>query len=206
MSRQGFIDKRRRCRARLPEFEALRDTARDIKNHTLAHLDLYLEALRGARSRRPAATCIGPRTRRGGARRSSSSICRGAGAKTVTKGKSMISEEIGLNDRLEAARHHAGRDRSRRIHHPAARRDAEPHHRAGGPSQRGRRSRAISAASHTHLDPARDLSEPVQLLTEARAVLREQLPRRRCRHHRRELPRSPRPAPRSSSPTRAMAT
>ena len=29
---------------RLPEFEALRDSARDIKNHTLAHLDLYLEA------------------------------------------------------------------------------------------------------------------------------------------------------------------
>ena len=28
----------------LPEFEALRDAARDIKNHTLAHLDLYLEA------------------------------------------------------------------------------------------------------------------------------------------------------------------
>ena len=30
--------------ARLPEFEALRDSARDIKNHALAHLDLYLEA------------------------------------------------------------------------------------------------------------------------------------------------------------------
>ena len=29
---------------RLPEFEALRDSARDIKDHTLAHLDLYLEA------------------------------------------------------------------------------------------------------------------------------------------------------------------
>ena len=28
----------------LPEFEALRDQGRDIKNHSLAHLDLYLEA------------------------------------------------------------------------------------------------------------------------------------------------------------------
>ena len=30
--------------AGLPEFERLRDTARDIKNHALANLDFYLEA------------------------------------------------------------------------------------------------------------------------------------------------------------------
>ena len=41
--RAGFIDKRAAVAAKLPEFEALRDSARDIKNHTLAHLDLYLE-------------------------------------------------------------------------------------------------------------------------------------------------------------------
>ncbi|MGI9462566.1 MAG: (Fe-S)-binding protein, partial [Aestuariivirgaceae bacterium] len=39
----GFIDKRRKARDKLPEFDALRDQARDIKNHTLDHLDLYLE-------------------------------------------------------------------------------------------------------------------------------------------------------------------
>ncbi len=39
----GFIAKRAKAAAKLPEFEALRDQARDIKNHTLAHLDLYLE-------------------------------------------------------------------------------------------------------------------------------------------------------------------
>ncbi|MDH3743405.1 MAG: (Fe-S)-binding protein, partial [Hyphomicrobiales bacterium] len=39
----GFVDKRARARDRLPEFDALRDQARDIKNHTLAHLDLYYE-------------------------------------------------------------------------------------------------------------------------------------------------------------------
>ena len=39
----GIVDRRRAVVARLPEFEALRDSARDIKNHTLAHLDLYLE-------------------------------------------------------------------------------------------------------------------------------------------------------------------
>src|SRR5918998_2564297 len=42
--KRGFIDKRAAAAERLPEFEALRDAARDIKDHTLAHLDLYLEA------------------------------------------------------------------------------------------------------------------------------------------------------------------
>ena len=40
----GFVERRRLAAERLPEFDALRDAARDIKNHTLAHLDLYLEA------------------------------------------------------------------------------------------------------------------------------------------------------------------
>src|SRR6266536_2653032 len=40
----GFVERRRAAAERLPEFDALRDAARDIKDHTLAHLDLYLEA------------------------------------------------------------------------------------------------------------------------------------------------------------------
>ena len=39
----GFQDKRAATIARLPEFSDLRDQGRDIKDHTLAHLDLYLE-------------------------------------------------------------------------------------------------------------------------------------------------------------------
>ena len=42
-SQRGFIGKRA-ARSKLPEFDALRDDARAIKDHTLAHLDLYLEA------------------------------------------------------------------------------------------------------------------------------------------------------------------
>ena len=41
--RQNFIAKRRKAADRLPEFEALRDQGRDIKNHTLENLDFYLE-------------------------------------------------------------------------------------------------------------------------------------------------------------------
>ena len=41
--KRGFIEKRQAAADRLPEFEDLRDSRRDIKNHTLQHLDLYLE-------------------------------------------------------------------------------------------------------------------------------------------------------------------
>jgi L-lactate dehydrogenase complex protein LldF len=45
LARSGpsFIARRAAAVAALPEFEQLRDTARDIKNHTLANLDFYLE-------------------------------------------------------------------------------------------------------------------------------------------------------------------
>ena len=38
----GFSERRRQAAERLPEFEALRDRARDIKNHALENLDFYL--------------------------------------------------------------------------------------------------------------------------------------------------------------------
>jgi len=38
-----FIQKRAKAREALPEFDQLRDQARDIKDHVLANLDVYLE-------------------------------------------------------------------------------------------------------------------------------------------------------------------
>src|SRR5579864_8053339 len=43
LARTGFPARRAEAVARLPEFEALRDEGRAIKDHTLAHLDFYLE-------------------------------------------------------------------------------------------------------------------------------------------------------------------
>ena len=96
----NFIARRKEVANKLPEFEALRDSARDIKNHTLAHLDLYLENY----EKRV--------TEQGGhvhyavtaddACRIALDLCRKLGAKTVTRGKSMIGEEIGINAYLEA--------------------------------------------------------------------------------------------------------
>jgi L-lactate dehydrogenase complex protein LldF len=100
-ARTGFQDKRRAAALRLPEFEALRDQAKAIKDHTLAHLDLYLEAFeqrvieQGGKVHwaRDAAEARAVILR----------LCRAAGARSVTKSKSMICEEIGLNEALEAS-------------------------------------------------------------------------------------------------------
>ena len=96
----GFSERRRQAVERLPEFEALRDAARDIKNHTLANLDFYLEeferkvtALGGHVHWAPTAE---------DARRIITELCQSVGARTIAKSKSMISEEIGINDHLEA--------------------------------------------------------------------------------------------------------
>ena len=89
----GFVARRQQAAERLPEFDALRDAARDLKNHTLAHLDLYLEAyderLRAQGGQVHYAVTAEE------ARAIILGICRKASARTVTKGKTMIAEEIG---------------------------------------------------------------------------------------------------------------
>jgi L-lactate dehydrogenase complex protein LldF len=96
----GFPGKRAAAVARLPEFDQLRDQARDLKNHILEHLDLYLEEFE--RNVTANGGTVHWCRSADDARRTILDICRAQGAKTVTKGKSMVSEEIGLNDYLEA--------------------------------------------------------------------------------------------------------
>lgn len=94
----GLQARRAAAVSRLPEFEQLRDEARAVKRHVMANLDTYLEQferkvlesggrVHWASTPRQACDAI-------------LAVCRHAGAKTVTKGKSMVSEEIGLNDFL----------------------------------------------------------------------------------------------------------
>ena len=115
-------------------------------------------------------------------------ICRAAGAKRVTKGKSMVGEEIALNEALEAA-------------------GFEPIETdlgeyiiqlAGEPP-----SHIIAPAIHKTKDQIADLfhahhakygfterqTEPTALVGEARAVLREKFQSADVWDHRRELPR-----------------
>ena len=100
LARTGFPLRRRQAIERLPEFEALREEGRAIKDHTLAHLDFYLELYE--RNVTAAGGNVHWARNAAEARAVVLDICRAADAKIVTKGKSMVAEEIALNDHLEA--------------------------------------------------------------------------------------------------------
>ena len=168
--RSGFIDKRAKAAEKLPEFEALRDSARDIKNHTLAHLDLYLDAYE--EKVREAGGHVHWAVTAEDAVKHVLDICKARGAKTVTKGKSMISEEMGLNAAMEAAGLvPVETDLGEYI--IQLRNETPSHIIAPAVHLNKEQVEGDFRRVHTHLAKERDLSEPVKLLTEARAVLRE---------------------------------
>ncbi|MDE0310462.1 MAG: LutB/LldF family L-lactate oxidation iron-sulfur protein [Acidiferrobacterales bacterium] len=98
-ARGGFVDKRKTAVDDLTDFDHLRDRAVAIKNQVLTNLDRYLEQYENnvidagghvhwASTPQQAVEII-------------LDICRGVDARCVTKGKSMIGEEMSLNDALE---------------------------------------------------------------------------------------------------------
>jgi len=166
----GFAVKRIQAAAALPEFDALRDAARDIKDHTLANLDHYLERYE-ERATAAGAQVHWCRTA-AEARETVLAICRRLGARTVTKGKSMIAEEIGLNDHLAAAgiepvETDLGEYIIQLRHEPPSHIIAPAIHVTKEGVARTFREH------HTDLDPARPLDDGAVMLREAREVLRE---------------------------------
>lgn len=166
----GFPVKRAEVVADLPEFQALRDVARDIKDHTLSNLDAYLEIyetnviksgghVHWARNADEACETV-------------MAICRDVGARVVTKGKSMVAEEIGLNAYLD--------DRGiERVETDLGEyiiqlRDEPPSHIIV-PAVHVTKEQIGDTfrAAHKELDPARDLSDPRDITDEARGRLRE---------------------------------
>ncbi len=99
ISKLGFAATRAAAVERLPEFDKLREAARAIKDHVLENLDFYLERYEAEAAKRGSQVhwC---RTA-GEARDCVLAICKRLGARTVTKGKSMIGEEIAINEHLE---------------------------------------------------------------------------------------------------------
>jgi L-lactate dehydrogenase complex protein LldF len=92
---------RHQALAALPDPEAARDRARQIRLETLKHLDRYLEQLEASVQR------AGGQVHWAQDAREACNIIRdlalARGVKLVAKGKSMVSEEIDLNPALEAA-------------------------------------------------------------------------------------------------------
>ena len=168
---RGFQVRRVEAASRLPEFEALRDRARDIKNHCLAHLDFYLE--RFEENCRTAGGHVHWCATAEDARQAILSICRRLDAKTMAKGKSMVSEEIGLNEFLaEEGVRAVETDLGEYI---LQLRGEAPSHIVA-PAIHVATEQWTDAFRKAHADrPAdRSLSDGSEIMAEARAVLREQ--------------------------------
>ena len=169
LARTGFPLRRRLAIERLPEFEALRETGRSIKDHTLEHLDFYLELYEsrvvasGGKvhwARTPQEACAAVLQ-----------VCRSVGAKIVTKGKSMIAEEVGLNEFLEGngitpVETDLGEYIIQLRHEPPSHIIAPAIHLIK------EQVAETFRAEHRSLDPDRSLAEPRQMCDEARAMLR----------------------------------
>ncbi|MCI4665578.1 MAG: lactate utilization protein [Neomegalonema sp.] len=172
----GLAVRRAAAIAEIPEFEAIRDAGRDLKNHTLANLDAYLLAFEekalesgakvhwaaDAEEARAIILKIVGRHAKGP-----------EGKARVNKGKSMISEEIGLNSALEAAGHHVlETDLGEYI---IQLRGEPPSHIIAPAAHVSKPDvEADFRAAHTHLDPERTFPDAASLVHEARHVLREQ--------------------------------
>ncbi len=168
-TRPAFPSRRAAAVAALPEFERLRDIGRDIKNHTLENLDFYLEtwAANVERSGGHVHWCSTAED----ARATILDICRKADAKTVTKGKSMISEEIGLNQHLE--KNGVLPVETDLGEYILQLRDEPPSHIIAPAFHLNRDDWEQSfRKSHTDLPPDRVFSERRDILTEARTRLR----------------------------------
>jgi L-lactate dehydrogenase complex protein LldF len=165
-----FIEKRTKARANLPEFDALRDEARDIKDHVLAHLDVYLDRYQ-AKVVETGGHVHWAETAEE-ARAAILAICKRLDAKLATKGKSMISEEIGLNHALEEAGvTPVETDLGEYL--IQLRKEAPSHIIAPAVHLTRDQIEADFRKAHTHLDPKRDLTEIPTLVEEARQVLRQ---------------------------------
>jgi L-lactate dehydrogenase complex protein LldF len=169
-SRGNLAPTRAAAREALPEFAALRDRARDMQAESRATLDLSLEAYE-AQVVASGGVVHWAETAED-ARRIVLEICRAAGAKTVNKGKTMISEECGINDWLLAnGIRPVETDLGEYI--IQLRGEIPSHIIAPAVHVTVPEVETAFRKAHTHLPADRDLSDMAALQAEARGVLRE---------------------------------
>jgi len=167
--KQNFAGRRGAAVARLPEFDQLRDEGRAIKDHVLANLDLYLETYERN------VIALGGQVHwcadAASAREEVLNICRRVGARSVSKGKSMISEEIAINDFLEKnGIEPVETDLGEYI--IQLRHETPSHIIAPAIHLVKEQVAETFRDAHRHLDPERPLADPRQMCDEARALLR----------------------------------
>ncbi|HSR40558.1 MAG TPA: LUD domain-containing protein, partial [Longimicrobiales bacterium] len=168
--REGFIAKRSRAVDALPEYDALREAAREIKAGALRDLDALLERFEER------VTAAGGQVHRCGSGEEAVEavlrICGEARASSVVKSKSMTTEEIELNHHLEArgidvVETDLGEYAVQLRNEPPSHILAPAIHLSADQVEEAFRAR------HRALDDGRALETPSDLVREARQVLRE---------------------------------
>jgi L-lactate dehydrogenase complex protein LldF len=167
---KGFPLKRFNAVTRLDEFDDIRDAGRDIKTDVLNNLDTYLEQFEAqvikqggkvhwARTADEACEII-------------VGLCKDAGARAVTKSKSMIGEEIAINESLEnAGIEPIETDLGEYI--IQLRKEPPSHIIAPAIHLTKGQVAETFKETHQHLPADRSLEEPRVLLDEARQILRQ---------------------------------
>ncbi|MGB8363150.1 MAG: lactate utilization protein B [Rhizomicrobium sp.] len=152
-----------------PDFEGLREQGRAIRDFALSHLDTLLETFEARVTQRGGFVHWARDAKE--AREIVLGILNAAGAKTITKGKSMVTEEIALNPFLEAnglqpIETDLGEYIIQLRHEP-------PSHIIAPAFHLHKEDVADTfRAAHTAFDSTRKLDERTALVAEARAVLR----------------------------------
>ena len=100
-ARSGFVAKRAQAVRNCPDFEVWRDRARDVKDAALDNLDPLLATFEAAVHRQGGQ--LHHAADANAACQAIVAICREADARLIAKGKSMVGEEVGLNEALAAA-------------------------------------------------------------------------------------------------------
>lgn len=95
----GFPMQRKQALDSFPEFEATRELAKQIKNQSLSNLHALLEQFRKSVETNGGEVIVCKTA--AAANAAIVDICQREGAKHITKSKSMVSEEMALNDALE---------------------------------------------------------------------------------------------------------
>jgi L-lactate dehydrogenase complex protein LldF len=166
----GLVAQRTAAREKLPEFEDLRDVGRDIRDHALAYLDVYLDEYE--RRATAAGAIIHWAPTAADARAIILKICQDADAKIVTKGKSMVSEEIALNHHLEGQGFEVV-ETDLGEYLVQIRKETPSHIIAPAIHLTQAQVEADFRRLHTHLPKDRVLVEAAQLVDEARQILRQ---------------------------------
>jgi L-lactate dehydrogenase complex protein LldF len=164
-----FVQRRAESIEAYGDWEALREQGRAIRDYAITHLDTLLEQFESAVNARGGHVHWALDT--ADARRIILGILNEAGAKTVTKGKSMVSEEIALNAFLEDnSIVPVETDLGEYI---VQLRKEPPSHIIAPAFHLNKEDVAETfREAHTTLDAARPLDERTALVSEARAMLR----------------------------------